>query len=122
MAFGISGIGASQVAASPQVFQGLSLAGRAPVQPASSFGTPRSLNLTAAAQPIFDALARIGQSPSGRPPATFSLLGPLPTGVPALSNINAPPLSVFAIKSIVQTVTNLAVASVYPRSIFVFHA
>jgi hypothetical protein len=76
MAFGISGFGAPQVAASPQIFQALSLAGKPPQPPAPPYGTPNEnlvpvgpgnprafpANLTLAAQPAFDALVRINAS------------------------------------------------------------
>jgi hypothetical protein len=75
VAFGISGFGASEVAAAPQIFQALSLGGRAPQPPAPPYGTPNAnlvpvaagtprafpANLTLAAQASFDALLRIGR-------------------------------------------------------------
>ena len=202
MAFGISGFGAPQTAASPQVFQALSLGGNPPQPPAPPYGTPNEnlvpvapgngrafpANLTLAAQPAFDALVRINaQTPldlahpgltSGLPnttphiaatnPAiTYQLQGPAPAGISALTTIPQGPVSFLvgapsgeavaltaiaqtaaglenaqrrlslaggtptlvlpaapphAITSIVRTVTNLAVASVYPKAIFSFHA
>jgi hypothetical protein len=192
MAFGISGFGAPQVAASPQVFQALSLAGKPPQPPAPPYGNPNEnlvpvgpgnvrafpANLTLAAQPAFDALVRINaQAPldvahpevrgglpdttsqiaATNPTITFQIQGPAPSGVPALANVPQGPVSfllgspsdgatalsaiartaqiiqsaqrayavitpVQAIKSIVRTVTNLAVAYAYPHPIFSFKA
>jgi len=73
VAFGISGFGAERTAASPQVFQALSLAGQVPQPPAPPYGTPNQnlvpvtqpgspavpANLTLAANSTFTALLRI---------------------------------------------------------------
>jgi hypothetical protein len=74
VAFGISGFGASQVAAAPQIFQALSVAGGVPQAPAPPYGTPNAslvpvapgdrafpANLTLAAQSTFDAILRVSR-------------------------------------------------------------
>ncbi|HZZ00427.1 MAG TPA: hypothetical protein VFE36_12730 [Candidatus Baltobacteraceae bacterium] len=202
MAFGISGFGAPQLAASPQVFQALSLGGKQPQPPAPPYGTPNEnlvpvgpgnirafpANLTLAAQSPHDSLARISTQtpldvahPSVRgglpnttphiaatnPTITLQFQGPAPSGIPNLATAPQGPVSFLvgspsgeavaltaisrtaedlqsvqrerslaagaaptfvaaaparSVATIVRTVTNLAVASVYPAAIFSFHA
>jgi hypothetical protein len=74
--------------------------------------------LTLAAQPAFDALVRIGVQPGA---VSFALQGPPPSGIPPLTNI-ARVTPNYAIKQIARTVTNLAVARVYPAAVFLLHA
>lgn len=100
MALGISGFGASQTLASPQLFQALSLGGAKPVPPQPPYGTPNPnlvpvtlttqpalpANLTLAAHSTFDAILRItGQSPVAlsHPP-----VGSLPNTTTAIGATN----------------------------------
>lgn len=100
MAFSISGFGAAQTAAAPQVFQALSLAGRPPIPPAPPYGTPNPnlvpvsltqnpavpANLTLSAFPAFQAVLRVtGQSVLAlqHPP-----LAPVPNTTTAIAATN----------------------------------
>ena len=75
MAFGVTGFAALQLQPRPQVFQALSLGSQAPVPPAPPYGTPNQnlvpvaqspqtvhLNLTLAAQPVFQAILHVNST------------------------------------------------------------
>jgi hypothetical protein len=97
MAFGISGFGALQLSAAPQIFQALSLGGKPPVPPAPPYGTPNPnlvpvtqtgnpavpANLTLVAHPTFQAILKVtsqtvlqfGHPPIASPPNTTTGVG-----------------------------------------------
>jgi len=86
VAFGISGFGAAQTSAAPQIFQALSLGGSPPQAPVQPYGTPNPNlvpvartgnpalpgNLTLAAHPVFQAILHVSGGSSvlayGHPP------------------------------------------------------
>lgn len=78
MSFAISGFGAQQYRAAPQIFQALSLAGAGPLPPAPQFGSPNQTlvsvtqassnplaSLSLQAQPVAQAVAGISVSAQG---------------------------------------------------------
>lgn len=95
MSFAISGFGALQYRAAPQIFQALSLAGAGPVPPAPQFGSPNQTlvpvsqassnplaSLSLQAQPAAEAVAGISVSIQGL------RSGPLTTAFAGARNAN----------------------------------
>jgi hypothetical protein len=145
VAFGIGGFGAERIAATPQIFQALSLSSAPPTPPVPPLGHPApSGDLTQLAQAAFSAILEIHSNPTAaQGPVAFALTEPpasqtsdqalidltlAKTPVPAHSEspVAATVIPAIAhpalVSKIVSTVKSLAISAVYSSPVFSFSA